>query len=113
MPVTSDVNLRRAIEDLAKKLDCPTTNDDKILAVHRLPVKKESGTAVVLMKFSSVGLRVRRLCLRDHLRSLRNSVSKSRLFFQQKSKAHEQGALSEKKRLVGKERNSHYAWVRD
>lgn len=110
MPVSPRENLTECVRVLADKLALTDFQTTDILAIHRLPAKRDS-TPVVLIRFASVGVKDRWMGARAKLRSLVESGTTSKLYFNENlTRANKE--LFWLARTRGKEKRFKYVWVK-
>lgn len=111
LPATRDENLRAFAANLATKLSIKDFDSSDILAIHRLPSKRDK-IPVILVKFASVSVKETWMSSRHELKNLCKSDKDPRLFFNDNLTAanRELFWLARKKR---KEKNYKYVWTKD
>lgn len=110
LPCSPGENLHSVVCDLAVKVNLPIPQPGEILALHRLPAKKDSHPSV-LVKFASVALRDKWLAARAKLRSLRESGTVQKVFFNENlTRAHSD--LFWRARVKAREAMYRFVWVR-
>lgn len=104
-------DLERRLCDLAPKIGLSTFQPSDILAVHRLPAKKDKEPAVIV-RFASVKLKEKWMAARNKLRSLRESDDSRHLFFNDNlTRANKE--LFWKTRTLGKGKGYRFIWVKN
>lgn len=110
MALIPNENLRERVSELAESLCIADYQACDVLAVHRLPAKKDK-TPVVIVRFSSAHVRDKWMSARGKLRSLVDANRVPRMFLNENlTRANRE--LFWQARAKGKEKNYKFVWVK-
>lgn len=108
-PLTRGEDHTSFASDLAVKLKISHFRKSDILAIHRLPVKREK-TPPILIRFASVGMKESWMEARGALRSLGQGILSPRLYFNDNlTRANKEPFWQARQR--GKDRGYKFVWV--
>lgn len=110
MPLVPNENLTERMSELAGKLGLADFHPADILAIHRLPSKKDS-SPIVLVRFASVRIRDKWMSTRGSLKPLFESRKIPKLFFNE-NLTHANRQLFWLARERGKAKNYKFVWVK-
>lgn len=111
MAMTPNEDLKSKVADLALKLAIASFQPSDILAVHRLPSKKDK-TPPVLIRFTSAAVRETWTNARGKMRVLIQNNTLPKLYFNE-NLTQMNRSLFWKARARGKEMNFKFVWVRN
>ncbi|CAN7999519.1 unnamed protein product [Ixodes pacificus] len=111
MPVSTNEDLKKSVFDLADKLSIPSFQPSDVVAVHRLPSKKDK-IPPILVRFSSSAAREIWMKARSGLRELAQARTLPQLYFNENLTQINRN-LFWKARTRGKEKRFKYVWVRN
>ncbi|XP_037564432.2 uncharacterized protein LOC119443920 [Dermacentor silvarum] len=111
LPLSPGENLRTTIADLAQKLEILDFEPRDVVAIHRLPARKDK-TPIVLIRFSSPFLRDSWLAARGKLRALAQKKNIPAMYLNE-NLTQATKELFWKTRSKGKENNYKFVWVRN
>lgn len=111
LPFTPGEDLRKVMEDLSQKLSLPVIRSSDVLAIHRLP-KRRDLAPTVLIKFATIELKNVWMSARARLQTLHDDESQQKLFFND-NLTQTNRELFWMARTKGKESGYRFVWLKN
>ncbi|CAN8008037.1 unnamed protein product [Ixodes pacificus] len=111
LPFTPGEDLRKVMEDLSQKLSLPIIRSSDVLAIHRLP-KRRDLAPTVLIKFATIELKNVWMSARARLQALHHDGSQQKLFFNE-NLTQTNRELFWMARTKGKESGYRFVWLKN